>query len=435
MIVIPLSIFRLFLACLIALSAAPLARADAPSAECSRPAADLDDVLRQEAACSRSADFMHQLGRMLLRAGRYAEAVDRLEAAIMLEPERWAAHLDYALARDAAGDRLSAAGVLAGLDTNPEIDEDRREALFRPLRRQFHDTLPVRSTVIGLSTGYDDNLLGTTRNGVLDLTLGDDILPVKLSDAEQQRGGRFVRFDLSHEADLYRSDAALWHYALVGSQRWSIDYRRADLTHLGVQIERMPTRPFGGYSLASLQHLQRGGHAVLRQWQVGAGAEWNSRWVGFLCRARLGGEFNGSQYPENGVFDGRYAGLMAHLVCPEQNSQIRLRVGEDRPLHADRPGGEQRQYALYLARQFSLGKGQLAAEYDYFRQRDREGYSPLLENNAARDVTRHVYRLEYRWRAGELSPYVGVEWLDQNSNLPLFAPRNRIVMIGVRHLW
>ena len=191
----------------------------------------------------------------------------------------------------------------------------------------------------------------------------------------------------------------------------------------------------GSYSVGLLQQLYRGGSSTLRQWQLGSGVEWSGALAGMFCRTRFGLELQGSVYPEDRLFDGYYGGLLTHWVCPEQQLQVQLRAGVDRPVHGDRPGGDQRQYSLRLSRYFAVGNGYLAAEYDFFKQIDSKGYSPLLENNAARKLTRSVYRLEYRWSSGGLNPYVGIEWLDQAANLPLFSPRNRVLTIGIRHLW
>ena len=377
---------------------------------------------------------MHYLGRLLNQAQRQSDALDRLEAAILIEPERWAAQLDYALVLGATGDHLSAANLLDDLSKNPAVESGVRDNARRLLNRQPTLPSPSRSTILGLSTGHDDNLLGVTRYDTVELTLPGGVVVVDISQTQRQISGNFLKLEVNHEADLHIDENALWRYSLFGTQRWSIDYRPADQSNLGFQLERSPTQAFGMYSIGVLQQFNLGGEAALRQWQLGTGVEWNGKFAGITCRARFGGEILNSFFPGNHIYDGRYAGLVSHWICPEQQMQVQLRAGNNDPIDNDRPGGDLRQYALYAARHFPIGSGNLSAEFNYFQLKDRTGYSPLLENNAPRRLTSSIYRLEYRWDMGKLSPYVGVEWLDQKANLPLFSPSNRILTIGLRQM-
>ena len=72
---------------------------------------------------------------------------------------------------------------------------------------------------------------------------------------------------------------------------------------------------------------------------------------------------------------------------------------------------------------------------DATRQQDQAGYSPLLDNQATRALWRHAYRTELRWQAGPLKPYLGLEWLDQHSNLSLFELKSRVITLGLRSSW
>lgn len=406
---------------------------------CSGPIEQFERTLDERPACLKDPAFLLRLGRRLNQARRYDEAVDRLEAAVMLQPDAWPARLEYAVALEGVGDAPSAAAILAALADDPAVDpatrEEIRQLQARVSRQRPLAALPSR-TVYGLATGYDDNLLGSTRYHNFQLTLPEGTLEVEMHPDQRSRGGGFLRFDLSHEADLYHEDAARWRYGVAGSYRWSVDYAPANLMHMGALVERSPAAAFGWYTQALFQQLHRDGSAVLRQGQLGGGGDLATRLAGAECRLRLGGEAHWLAYPANELLTGRYHGLVASLACPAQLLQLQLRFGEDRPENAQRPGGGQRQQSLRVGKNLPLGDAaSLAAEYEYYRQRDRDGYSPLLENNARRSVDRNIYRIEYRWRLHDLSPYVGFEWLDQHANLPLFAPSNRIFSIGLRGIW
>lgn len=389
----------------------------------------------------RPADLL-QLGRQLNLARRYQEAADRLEAALLLDPAAWAVEIEYAIALEGLGDYASADALLAGIAANPTVDPAIRqeiEQLHRHHRWRLGWEAPAGArNTLGLAIGYDDNLLGSTRYGSFDLTFAGSRLPVALADENARRGGRFTRLDLGRDGTLAANGEARWHYSLAASYRWSIDYEPASRAHFGLLVERSPLAAPGLYAQALAQQLHLGGPALLRLGQLGAGYEiplpaWPTA-VG-ACRLRLGGEVQWLAYPDNAVYNGRYAGAQGHLACPRQQWQMQWRFGEDRPEESTRPGGTQHQHTVRIGKTVALAGGQLAGEYEHYRQTDRAGYSLLLENNARRRLQRNTYRLEYRWVMAGVVPYIALEWLDQQSNLPLFAPQNRILLAGFRYAW
>lgn len=413
------------------------AAAQSASDPCQPKALDLPTLLANEVQCSKSADYLHALGHLLNLAGRYGEALDRLESAILLEPQRWPVHLEYALALEGSGDAVSADGLLQQLAQNPAVDRKIQQEIagIRARRQAMFWQQPARRTIIGIATGYDDNLMGVTRYSNLELTLPSGTLPVILDRSERQRGGSILRAELTHEHEFLRAADASWRYVLLGSYRWSIEHAPADIGHLGALVERRPYGERGFYGAAQLQQIYRAGRLALWQGQVAGGWQRPLAYPSSQCRLRLGGEVQASHYPGNAIFDGRYLGAMAHYACADSGWQAQLRLGSDNPVDAERPGGRQQQTTFRLARNLLLGEGYLGAEYEHYRQRDSQGYSTLLENNAARRIQRDTWRLEYRWVAPGYSPYVAFEWLEQRANLDLFSPRNRILTAGVRRLW
>lgn len=429
---------------LLALAASPGVRGDVPD-ECAA-SANLAQTLQLEARCLSRPEFLYRLGRQLNTEKRYAEALDRLEAALLLRPEDWPTELEYSIALEGVGDRASADALLEQLSKNPAVDLEIRQEISKIQRqnRGRHraesvsaDT-PSRRTVLGLAGGHDNNLLGSTRYGNFDLTLADSRLPVTVAPEYAARSGRFARLDIGHDGEIHVDAQARWQYSLAASYRWSIDYAPANRVHLGGLVERSPQGGAGYYTQALYQELHLGGPPVLRQWQMGGGYEFTPPGLGAIppvCRTRLGLEVQGLIYPGSSAFNGHYAGMLAHFVCPAQQLQLQLRMGEDAPEDSQRPGGAQRQQSLRIAKNTALGPGKLALEYEHYRQDDQKGYSLLLENNTRRQLRRSIYRLEYSWQQQGLTPYIGLEWLDQASNLPLFSPRNSILTLGLRRAW
>ena len=401
---------------------------------CEAPLGDLERAAELEPLCARNPLFLHRFGRLLNAERRFADAAERLEAALLFDPDRWLVQVDFALALEGLGDRASADGVWDALSENPAAQAWLAERQLLRGRSRSPWLNNERNT-LSLAVGYDNNLLGATRYASLNLTFPTAEIPVAIIKSEQQRGGRFVRADLGRGGDLYVDAESRWSYALVASHSASIDYHLGDLSHLGARLERAPEGAHGWYASSVAAYQYRGTHASTVQTHLGGGYEQDASLLGLRCRLRLGGEAYATHYPESALFDGRYAGLLVHGVCPEARIQYQLRVGRDSPVDDDRPGGVQRHYGARVGYVSPVAGGWFSAEIDVFRQLDREGYSPLLERNARRNLTRTIGRLEYRWIRAGYAPFIGVEWMDQRSNLSLFEPRNWIVTTGIRHAW
>lgn len=401
---------------------------------CEVPLPDLARAAELESVCDRNPTYLHRYGVLLNNAQHYAEAAERLEAALLYDPDRWEVRLDFIVALEGLGDWASVESLAADLEDRPGAQEWLADLKKRGVRRKsvWFDN---ERNFIGLAVGYDNNLLGATRYTTLSLTFPSTDVPVEIDRSQRQRGGRFARLDVGRGGDLFASDDARWRYGLVGSHSASIDYSAGDLSHVGARLERAPENEHGWYGIGALQYQYRGTQASTLQAYLGGGYEHEATWFGQRCRLRWGGEFYSTHYPDNAVLDGRYAGITAQGICPGLKIQYQLRAGRDTPDDVARPGRAQDHFGVRLAHLMPLAGGWLSNEFDIFRQVDQRGYSALLENNARRILDRVIYRVEYRWTYAALSPYVGVEWMDQRSNLSLFEPRNWIVTAGIRHSW
>jgi Flp pilus assembly protein TadD len=80
----------------------------------------LEEQLAMVSDCQRSAPFLAQIGRLLIAQGRYADALDHLERAIMFDPDMASAQLDYAIALAGSGDMLSARQLLDNIIAQPD---------------------------------------------------------------------------------------------------------------------------------------------------------------------------------------------------------------------------------------------------------------------------------------------------------------------------
>ncbi len=408
------------------------------AADCRPASADfsqteaLADHLHRETACSRDAAFLYRLGRLLNLAQRYPEAADRLESALLHNPADQAILVEYAVALAGSGDPVAAQHLLVQAREHPAADETTRHQVDALLNRAaWLAHMPKGS--LSVSLGYDDNLLGAPGQSSIDLTLPYGNLTLELARDQQPRPGSFARTDLRLDGTL-PVDGQELRYGFFGTIRQTPG-NPADRTHWGGLLEKSNTPLFGAYAQIAYQQLKLNGIQVFRQAHGGLGFGSATALWGAECRQRGGIELQRRDYPATAKLNGDYSGLYLQINCYQPAVHASLRLGNDRPRDDTRPGTDQHQVALRIARQFEVFGAGLLAEAEWTWQRDTTGYSPLLENNRRRLLQRNSVHLEYRWKTSHWQPFVGFEWLDQRANLPLFALRNRILTLGISTSW
>lgn len=407
-----------------------------PQAPGSSLALQISDALQRESGCIKNAGFLFDLGQKLNKSRQYAEAIDRLEAAILLDPRNWWAHLEYAIALEGVGDSASVDGILRNLLLVEEISPDLRQQIRAQLDKRQASLGPVLAnrTQLGVVAGYDDNLLGAARVSSFDLTLPAGRVPVTLGQESRPKAGRFLRLNLEHEASLPVGSAGkLWSYSINANYRLSPDYSSSNFGLVQFSVERGNGAREGAYTNFGFVSMQAPAGALLRYYKLGAGYEA----LGFnaLCRLRAGGELEYRNYPNGNTLNGRYLGGVSYAVCPALGFQAQMRIGQDNPEYDIRAGSTQNQYSLRLGKNTTLGSGNLVTELEFYRQEDQRGFSPLLENNLKRTINRTLYRIEYRSQKSELGPYIGIEHVDQSANLALFRVSNQVIYVGMRTVW
>lgn len=387
-----------------------------------------------EPECHKQPHFLYTLGRLLNQVGRYDEAIDPLEGALLYRPDHWPSQLEYAIALEGIGDHHSATGLLQGLLQNPALDAPTRQQLAQLQRKPLRPVLTRHRGSFSLATGYDNNLLGSTYHTEFMLTSPAGVLPVQLAPDQRPQAGSFVRAEASYAGAVIADPSTPWRYNLAASYRASPSFRRADVGQFSALLERGGADEQGLYLRAQHQTLVQPDAVALQQTQLGLG--YDARFGSERgCQQRLGLDLQRLSYPANPALNGRYTGLISNTHCPAWGLQVQARAGHDQPIDASRPGGAQHQYSLRASQRIHIHTSTLALEVEATRQHDQSGYSALLDNNARRNIKRVAYRLEYRWQAGAVSPYLGLEWLNQRSNLSLFELNNRVLTLGFRFDW
>jgi hypothetical protein len=396
-------------------------------------------------ACSKQPGFLAYRGAVLNGLGRWAEAAMLLEEALLLDPYRASAQIDYAETLAALGDAPAASALLRELLARPDVPPTLRPELERRLNtvealqrfdllsglRKFTGTGWQGEATVAVRAGYDSNLNSAPSRDALTLTLpgGDAVL--LLADRFRARGGTAEIAEASgHLARPLDGGASLQFYGEARARGSSVatgtDYQQAQV----VAAWSQPTNTGDTLLSVGATTLHYGGEQLYQALRMAASRDWHLDG----CRPRLGLEFEWRRYPAVRELDGRFLGASTGAACllGLNRLTVAVRAGEDHAV-GDRPGGDQRQADMRVAWAGRLGDGSLLADILLTHQQDGAGFSPLLENNARRRLNRLGLHLEYAYPI--VPGWAVLATFDttvQRSNLPLFDIHGHAVYLGLR---
>ncbi len=411
--------------------------------------------------CQKDPLFLATLGQLLNREGRYLEAADHLERALMLEPGLKDAQLSYAVAMAALGDVASATGLLDNLLADPELPAHLRTLIARQKSALTGMAAPAgwqRRITLASRLGYDSNLLGSPNLSSMSLTLAGQTLVLPLDTSYLAHGGAYVRADAQLDLQRVANDGARWDGSAALRSRASQAVEKSGSTQLDLLLERshLDASPVWGGSYANVTASSLRSQAGTRYQAVGAAVGWGRPWAtvgNAACQLRGGLEWQSRNYFDNALLSGRYSGLSAAGSCEQASGAqwlVALKGGTDAASDNARAGGNQQQTSLRLAAIWPLAaltppgmpalgmlrNSRLLADYEHSQQEDSSGYSALLESGRTRVIWRRVVRLEYQHPFAKTAQWVlGAEKTAQDSSLPLFQQQSWGAYAGLRAVW
>ena len=408
-------------------------------------------LLEQVEACKTSPDWLAHLGHQLNTQGRYTEAAEHLERALLLDPQHQPAAFAYSIALAGSSDIGSALNLLAQLTQRPDIPAPlRQELLSTQLQLASGQSLTHASTntqqwvtqqSLALRLGYDNNLLGSPRLGSLTLTLptGDVTLPLDATSLPQAR--HYQRADWRLDTTRTLPNGRQWTLSAALQHRNTPGVQAANASQAEAQIETQPhpTLPNGPWGNLNTSHLHTEGGTRYQATTATAGWVFNSTTgTASTTQWRLGTEWQQRNLASNPLLSGTYRGLNVQWSSqprPGTQWQLHTRLGTDHASNPARPGGNQHLLALRATARWP----NWLAEAEWQRSLDTTGYSPLLDNNRTRHLTRNLLQLERQfqlpsWGTG-LQAATGVELYQQQSSLQLFKTDSANVYVSLRKQW
>jgi tetratricopeptide (TPR) repeat protein len=450
-----------------------------------RPAAALQRMLAQLPACSKDAVFLSILGQLLNSQGRYVEAADHLEHALMLEPDLKDAQFSYAVALTGSGDVASARALVDNLLSDVGLPADLRPLIERQKALLASGGALVESGAwekrFTLSTriGYDTNLLGSPNITSLSVIQSGQTLVLQLAGNYLARPAGYVRADAQFELGGTAADGARWDAIASLRGRYSPVLAIAGSTQVDLLVERSHFKPTqgasatpsgddasksantsfsGGYVNASASTLNA--NAGTRFAAYGLSGGWGGAWgsvAGNSCQSRTGLELQKRQYLDNEVLSGRYTGFSLNWSCENlQGARLLLgfRAGRDQAANAIRPGGNHQQVSVragtFLPQAYlnsitsivgmdlpaSMQRNGLAIDFEHSQQQDLSVYSDFIDSGRSRKMLRTTLRVEYQYAfSRSVQGVFGAEWVGQASNIELFRLGSKGVYSGLRVGW
>ena len=414
--------------------------------------ARIAELQRLRSFCLDDSAFLAVLGALLLEDGDAEQALMWLERSVMLDPDSLGARVDLALALSAVGQPGALKELAEQLRHRSDMPAALRERLYPADRPSVFALPPVRlghalrpewgfQGEISLLTGHEGNLDRSPRLNELTLTLPDG--PLTLPVESQPRSGlatiAAAALELAYSpqpALVLRSGFILG--ARSAPSRHSTDWRQwqwianASYSFNGVRV-------YGDYGIAGVGG-PLGEPYLLRRLAAGLESRLDD------CRARISYEVEDRQQSVTTTLDSRADAWIGAMQCPtvvvnEWNWLLDLRVGRDKPESESRPGGMQRSEGAGLRLAGPVARRlQLEISWRSSRARDALGYSPLLENNAARRISLHQLTVElsapvYRGTDQRIDAVLKWQGARQSSNLPLFQYRANSTYGGLRWIW
>ncbi len=429
--------------------------------------------------------YYELLGALALKTGDASLAAGALERAVLFRPERAGAWLDLAFAATALGDAGAARAYIEHIETHFSAPPPLR-ALIASLRTRLERPEPTPLSPrrwrgeASLLAGRDSNANAGLSIDSLSLTLPGGTLAADIAPESRARGDTvalaqaFVHWRrpagegaagedgpgtlIQH---LFGSNVGLEAYALWrerayaneaasrtrsllagGALAWPIAGGTAAgaTANLGIQVEQLDRGGSTAYQAARII-LAAERDLTLPDLPLPMVPDGWRRQLGVdldACRVGAGLEAESRRYPVLSALDGQILWLTGQWRCRNSawggEQGVMLRLGEDRP-NGERPGGatlRTEARALVSAR---LPYGLRLEGLLYFDMaRDRAGYSPLLEDGAARRLSRLGARAELaRTIAPGWEALAVIEAWRQHSNLAIFGQRDGSVLAGVRH--
>jgi hypothetical protein len=290
---------------------------------------------------------------------------------------------------------------------------------------------------IALSLGHDSNANTGLARDQLVLTLPTGSRVFDVAEAYLPHADAFSQQSLSLLGPVQHLGPAHFTPVLVVSSKQyqtETDFSTLDI-QTGVSLQRA-TPAHGAWQVNLFaQYHQQGGQAQYHGLRLGAAQ--TQPWQ--TCQRSLGAELETRQHQQTPNLGGDLVSLNAGWACPLQGKAsmaANLQWGAEHA-HLDRAGGNNTSTTVTLRYDRPMNSTQSwQIMLQLNNMRDQAGYSPLMQDNAVRNVQRQLLAVSWRQHISrQWQAHLSLETVSQRSNLALFEQQGSNLAAGLAYLF
>ena len=384
--------------------------------------------------CLLSSEYFALYGAAQLNTDRLSDAMESLERSLLLNPDNGAALTDYAEALLLDGQ------LFAAIEANTALlnREDLPKALISEIgfrQRNWSALTSQTSWQLDLLGGFDDNLNGAPDDDLVNLTLAGEPILLTLNKEFRAVGGPFLNAQLQLR---HRLLTPATQHSFLGQIRGRVsENRSSDVVQVAGRYNRLSAAGFSGRQWGGgFSHLLLSGRPLF----TGTDARYRHHFSDSArCRPYLGGALQHQIWHEQRRLDGIETKGSLGTSCPlgvgAQRLNMEASMLHNKALELNRLGGDRTGWQIMAEWQMALPRGLFSAQLNHTQLSDRLGFSPLLENNARRNIQRSSLLLQYRdsvnWLGAGTQLVVNIYHQDQRSNLGLFETEDTALELGL----
>jgi hypothetical protein len=378
--------------------------------------------------CLESAEYFALLGAAQLNSGSVLDALESLERAILLDPDNGGARIDYAEALYVSGQLFPALEINQSLLQRSDLPPN-LVGVLQTREEQWRAQTRSKGLFVELAAGYDNNLNGAPSKNDFTLTLAGEPVSFALSPDFQAASGGYINMQLAgfyQRLDPDHSQDLQFGLRSRQSDQSSNELLQFDWRYSYVLPVRTRQWEFAGGS----SHLMFGGNPL---YSITEGRV-RYRFRESDCNAHYELAAQHQLYHGQSPMTGIESSAGAGFECLRGIQRLGIETGIIyNSAVNNRPGADRQGWRMRLNWQLQLGQDAINAQFVYASLDDDEGYSPLLENNATRQVDSRTVRVQYIHPfESDLSLIINLNHQGQGSNIDPFENHSTAFEVGFR---
>jgi hypothetical protein len=391
----------------------------------------------RQASHNNDPAYFNLLGILALKVAEYTTAVSAFERVVLMEPDNAGAWLDLAIASAENGNASSADAYFDYVESQFAPPPAVRKIISRYRTRMTarQDFSPWQVNLDAMF-GVDSNANSGLQSSAVPLTFGTERIDLVLDPSFRARSDKYIQAGVGTRYRHVLGDNLLEFSAGLRTRDYQHEHNFSTISaNLSTGLHRA-TGIGDASTWLHFEHLWLGGTPLLRNVRAIAQLErpYDS------CRLGVSAEGEWRRYVNLGTLDANLVWGQAGVACDWKLAQIPVqtvligRLGFDDPTGM-RAGGETRHKEIIAQFGMPIAWGARAdLSLTWAEAIDKEGYSPLLEQNAARHLDRRNLRMLVTMPLTVASDFqILAEDNRFKSNLALFQQSGRSLSMGFRY--